>query len=328
MVKRTRDVTGEGAPDSPLGNATGEQQAQVSHDEPKVDQASLEDNLPTYYPLGKEAKQSLKSLKILQTAKDHDAHLKWLDKEVKNTLLDYVDNELNTYNALVLRGQMLVDEFDLKRRKIYKEDPIIESVRNIKSSLKSIKVGQDAHSKAFFQMKAEILARQEPELTIEEMSEYKGNESDQQPMYSLFESLLNNERLKTAKTDSKVLDEVLETELFLCIHPTEPLPFTENPNEDDGDDIAVDGGVVNLTCPISRNVITRPMKNLNCGHTYDKDSLANYNSTVCPECGRPLNKRALVEDAVMSLRLKYEKRDQEFVRERKKVIVDTELDKI
>lgn len=60
-------------------------------------------------------------------------------------------------------------------------------------------------------------------------------------------------------------------------------------NEDEDDDLLVTQDEINVICPITKARMTEPMKNIHCGHIYDKNSVAamiGYNKkTKCPIVG-------------------------------------------
>ncbi|GMM30678.1 hypothetical protein DAMA08_034230 [Martiniozyma asiatica (nom. inval.)] len=81
----------------------------------------------------------------------------------------------------------------------------------------------------------------------------------------------------------------LKSTLFVMISPTAPLPISIDPEYADIEnpqDFEVDGGTISLMCPISKSLMKIPVRNGNCIHIYDKDTLQTYleDSNRCPEC--------------------------------------------
>ena len=72
----------------------------------------------------------------------------------------------------------------------------------------------------------------------------------------------------------------------------------------DDEDIAMTQTEINTICPISKVEMKKPVKNLACGHVYDKTSieaiLRQRSASVCPVVGcpvrRPVRRDQLQED--------------------------------
>ena len=81
------------------------------------------------------------------------------------------------------------------------------------------------------------------------------------------------------------------------------------PDEDaDSDDVVIDGGHIELTCPITCKMYGKPMISSSCQHVFDYDGIREYigdnGSRSCPQagCSKTLTMRDFAPDPVMALR--------------------------
>ena len=153
--------------------------------------------------------------------------------------------------------------------------------------------------------------------------------------FAQFDDMWTKAETEKSSRDVVVKDGMLtfEKNLFVMVNPTEPMPFSlDRPGEAD-DELEVAGGVVNLTCPISRKLMENPVLNSNCTHCYDYKSVVQFirsavgGRCTCPECNAPLNTSDLVTDELMALRIHGYNRDQRLESFRKKNLQDN-LDRL
>lgn len=92
-----------------------------------------------------------------------------------------------------------------------------------------------------------------------------------------------------------------------CVLPEDTLDGDGNEEEDD--DVKVDGGVIQLHCPVSFKKYSHPMISTKCKHTFDSTSLEslfnNHRSIECPMpgCGNTLTRQDFVDDRLMQFRI-------------------------
>ncbi|CDO92017.1 unnamed protein product [Kluyveromyces dobzhanskii CBS 2104] len=89
-------------------------------------------------------------------------------------------------------------------------------------------------------------------------------------------------------------------------------PFESEPTQEEDDeeeDVKVDGGIIELTCPVSVKKFEKPMISLKCFHTIDNESLESLfrseRSIQCPVpgCNNSLTPRDFVTDRLMHIRV-------------------------
>ncbi|SCV04995.1 LANO_0G16182g1_1 [Lachancea nothofagi CBS 11611] len=82
------------------------------------------------------------------------------------------------------------------------------------------------------------------------------------------------------------------------------------PDERTDDDLQIEGGRIELTCPITCMPFKKPMISRKCGHVFDFDGieqhLAGQPTKDCPQsgCGQKVAMKDLIRDEVMELRCK------------------------
>ncbi len=86
-------------------------------------------------------------------------------------------------------------------------------------------------------------------------------------------------------------------------------PLENNNSTEEEEDIKVDGGVIDLNCPVSLKKFNLPMISLKCFHTFDDASLKELfrpSKTIeCPTpgCGKVLTTKDFTEDKLMRIRV-------------------------
>ncbi|KAG7825976.1 hypothetical protein KL909_000028 [Ogataea angusta] len=280
--------------------------------------------LPAYYPLSKKFKAELRQL---NPAKTIDSVIKETRSALMETLFEYIDNQAEQGIEQVSKGNIAVEEYEKTKKLKYKEDPVLLRGKRVLEKLNQTRRRQATYLAAFQKTRTEILDRHEPELSLEDLERYAHMKVVPSQVHDLYKDVLSSNVKESASvSEMLVKSEAMEIDkkLFVAINPTEPIPFND---QEDDDEIEIGGGKVNLTCPISRLIMKNPVKNKKCGHTYDKASLANYNSTDCPECGVTIQKSELVEDTLMKIRIACYERDQK-LQEFHKTKADDDIDRL
>ena len=79
-------------------------------------------------------------------------------------------------------------------------------------------------------------------------------------------------------------------------------------DNDEEDDLMIDGGIIELTCPITCKMYEEPLISKKCGHVFEKSGLQEYFRTEtirdCPQtgCSKHLRFNDFVSDPIMKLR--------------------------
>ncbi|KAG0658244.1 hypothetical protein C6P45_002225 [Maudiozyma exigua] len=79
-------------------------------------------------------------------------------------------------------------------------------------------------------------------------------------------------------------------------------------DNDEEDDLMIDGGIIELTCPITCKMYEEPLISNQCGHVFDKSGLQEYFRTErtrdCPQtgCSKHLRINDFIPDPIMKLR--------------------------
>ncbi|QPG73478.1 hypothetical protein FOA43_000789 [Brettanomyces nanus] len=298
-------------------------------DESKSDNTASEDDLeeeevrsfklPEYFPITRKTKSKLRSLTAWKTGNRREKMRHKCMDCVKKATEGYISIVLEKNAERLANKDMTKSEFDEARRKLYKQDLEINRLRTIMKNIKDTDVKDVNFIYAFGSMKADIMERDEPALTISNMPLYQRVSSGaQDQVYDHLKSKLRSGMVSENADTQAVKDyRDFEHQLFVTINPTEPVPFLHDVSEGDND-IEVEGGKVSLLCPISHDLIEDPVINPKCGHTYDKTSVANYlrNSNQCPVCPTELRRQDLIEDKLMKQRLVCYARDVKIFKER------------
>lgn len=125
------------------------------------------------------------------------------------------------------------------------------------------------------------------------------------------------ETIKNSTPPANLLDAKSKTSNLLKILPqiwNDPTAVIrdEKPSDDD-DDIKIEGGTIDLECPITCKQFVTPMISKKCGHTFDKEGITSYlggphsrATKDCPQagCSKSVSMNDFVEDNLMKLRCK------------------------
>lgn len=186
---------------------------------------------------------------------------------------------------------------------------------------------------AFSLLETTILESTHEEITIDNLAEFIGENPDKNTisLIQTYKENFNSNKLKyETKTQQDSENLIAETKqiIFVTVYPERPIP-SNLMLDDEEDDLEVEGGKVDLTCPISRTIFENPVKNKNCIHTYDLDALHVYlrRAKICPECRASLSSTSYTPDIIMQARVDAYKRDQQLNELIQDKIVD-ETDKL
>lgn len=144
--------------------------------------------------------------------------------------------------------------------------------------------------------------------------QYRTNELPTPPKLSaMFADLTQDEQQRentyissTATTDDKILKAIP----YIWKDPTCVIPDQQFSLTNDEDDLHIQGGKIELICPITCITFKNPMMSKKCEHVFDKDGIKNYfqgyPSRDCPQggCSQNLTLRDFIPDELMKLRCK------------------------
>lgn len=134
------------------------------------------------------------------------------------------------------------------------------------------------------------------ELTAPKLSELYLNMPTPEPA-----TMVNN-------TDTLKILKVLP---YIWNDPTCVIPDLQNPTDED--DLQIEGGKIELTCPITCKPYEAPLISRKCNHVFDRDGIQNYlqgyTTRDCPQaaCSQVVSMRDFVRDPIMELRCKIAK---------------------
>lgn len=103
-------------------------------------------------------------------------------------------------------------------------------------------------------------------------------------------------------------DKLLDAIAYLWNDPTGVMP-----DENNDEEVQIEGGKIELRCPITCQGFKRPMISKKCNHVFDSEGLENYfqghTTRDCPQggCSQKLSMNDFEEDEIMSLRCEIEK---------------------
>lgn len=268
--------------------------------------------LPENYPISKTFILKLRGLEPISKILYKEKYINTYLKEVHETLKDKISVDLKVA-AQKLNLDMISQEEYFK----YK-DQLLTSVMkdNLIEGLYDALIEMFSSIDAFSLLESSALESTHEHITLDNLADYIG-ESPEKTTISLTQTYDDAFRHCKSKYEEKIdigAKELLAKTkqlIFVTVFPERPIPSNLMLDADD-DDLEVDGGKVDLTCPISRTIFKNPVKNRNCTHTYDLDALRVYirSANICPECRAPLSSSSYIPDIIMQARVEAFNRDQ------------------
>lgn len=312
--------------------------------------------LPDYYPLTSQVRTEIIRFSVDKEMMHLDRLVSDIQKELNDDLLAYIDNKLELENSTLInnfaregnssdeitdatankKGNNLTELFAKCKEKLFKNDLLKES-KSMYKSLLDYDEQCAVITKSFRDMKSEINERVgtiDVPLELSNLDQFKNIGNILTVTEILEKATNNNEKEISNNGNSRAQLKELISSIYVSINPESQIPtFNDDKDEvdgDDDDDIEIEGGIVSLKCPISQQIIETPVKSSICGHTYDKKSIMELlsresldtNIKRCPECHAELTVTDLVKDNIMSIRLAAYRRDQQLLKNRKKVVDD------
>lgn len=255
-------------------------------------------DLPTYFPVSSTLLPQFENLRDNSTALDDL-------RETQSNILKAADTYLNLLFPQDPNDQWSSDE-------VMNMEPIKELLDAFEKLTKA-QQQTCVFNNAFNDTKNIIRERirSEPELTLQNIDTYRSL-NDKKSFSELLDEKLQKDLTTPAKNNSQAYV-FLKNATFVIEHPLDPLP-----DEEQDDDLEVEGGKVDLKCPISMDMFHNPMISIKCGHTFDKASIEGHwkhRKAVedCPilGCSRKLGRADFKPDKLMALRVKSFKAQQQ-----------------
>ncbi|CCE66051.1 hypothetical protein TPHA_0O00820 [Tetrapisispora phaffii CBS 4417] len=212
-------------------------------------------------------------------------------------------------------------------------DPIVrstcESYLKLLTQMKQSKQLTDDTARVKKEYK--LLSDQCETFTLDTWDKYVSKELTAPKLSELFNdrSQLNNPNTQTANalpTIELEKDKLLRVLPYLWQNPANVIPDEvirgapiNQSNTDD--DLKIEGGVIELTCPITCKTYRRPMISKKCGHVFDEQGIKSYLETQgerdCPQaaCSQKVKLSDFSLDKIMILRCKINKIKQLRVKE-------------
>lgn len=283
-------------------------------------------SLPQSFPLASTTRTQLRSLSINHYEPKREQLMKQYTDAILEVATGYIGNLLEQYVEKMAAKHMSLHDFKEKRSKIFKED---EQISRLRSKMASLRDTLNEHTNSIDSFRnarrAALEANNEP-VKLSTLAEYKKGARDHRSLGELYKIAKRQSQSIQSNNPGDEMYKNFEESIFVTINPTEPIPdYIENGISGE-DDVEVEGGRIDLMCPISHNLMQDPVRNKVCGHTYDKSSVINYlrNSHECPICPKKFNRNDLVEDKFMKLRLRGYNRDVRMFESRNIDLEETE----
>lgn len=298
------------------------------------DSSNVEDNetvqlnmtMPKNFPLLQETKRALQRANPPSKRVYIDKHVNPFITEYQNSIVQNISLRLQIATNKFKNGEYSLDQFHESRDDIYSA---FSKENYDDSKLVDAITGYLKANDAYTLFYTKAIGNQANELTFDNLAEFveresaaiaEGNETEAINLVDTYNTCLNNYSNSDDYNNEIIANlQKLKQIIYIAVYPDRPIPGslelkddTHNTDKEEDDEIAIDGGKISLTCPISREIFNRPYKSTVCGHTYDLDPLKTYlrSSDKCPECGAHLAIRTTVVDTIMAVRVQCFKRDQ------------------
>lgn len=280
--------------------------------------------LPKNFPLAAENRVQLKDSRPPAKASYMDKYIHPYLSDIRQFITDAIDTKIEIAAQIYYSAEMSDEEYAKAKDEIYETFSKDQDwASGIDDAFNEYSNANDAYSL----MVHVALEVPQQRISIESLFDHVSREQNAianglpLPVPSLTEvydqKLSHLKKQNHAQTAAADAIRNINQIIFVSVYPERPMPFnleSENPtgNNDGDDDVEVDGGKVDLTCPISRQLFTKPVKSIICKHTYDSASLQTYlrSSHECPECGSHLQISDTVVDTIMQTRVECFKRDR------------------
>lgn len=249
--------------------------------------------IPQYVPIPREKLQDFESLRdACLPVKE----LKHTEEQILQAAMDFLDQIMSSEEDTSEGG---VDRLAPLKR-------LLESFENIVQA----QYTTEQFGKMFNEVKQKVRDqnRGAREFDIDSLDYYNGLDADDMMFSKLLEKKMAQLRPIDIKTKYRNNPDYvyLKNAAFILDHPEDPIP-----DENEDDDIHIEGGKVDLRCPIVMKIFENPMTSTKCGHTFSLEGVngtwqTQNAQTKCPTpgCDKRLRKSDFKPDRLMTLRIK------------------------
>lgn len=179
---------------------------------------------------------------------------------------------------------------------------VFDEFRTLQARQNRVQSNIDA-AKAQYRSQSDAL----PPVTWENWDAYRDGTLHAPKLADVFSDIVRDSET-TQDSDSSPTDEL--SLLFRALPHISANPQCMLPDELNDDDVQIEGGKIELSCPITCRPFENPMISRKCGHVFDKAGidqyLSNATSRDCPQgaCGQKVSAHDFQPDKLMMLRCK------------------------
>lgn len=279
--------------------------------------------LPQNYPLCTAGIDQLKADIPLAKAAYYDKVVQPYFDNIRKSVIETINLKLEIAAQMYLSGEISDEKYKETKNSIYESMINEDWIDGVEDAFNMYSISNDAYSAT---LNVSFTSGNQ-QINISNLYQYVSEERDAiknnlpLPVSSLtkvYEEEVNKLKQKDEKDNKDAITKAIlnfKQIIFVSVYPERPLPFSleaESTGNNNDEEIEVDGGKIDLTCPISRELFTKPVKSKICNHTYDLDALKIYlrSSSECPECGSHLMLSDNIPDVLMQTRVESFKRDK------------------
>ena len=205
-------------------------------------------------------------------------------------------------------------------------NPLVRDISDAFSTLQKEKLEYKKVRSALKDAKREYVDRyrEYSQVTLDTWDDYSQNDSNFRGLYATLE-----EHVKIGQTDANDLGDVDPNERILrvlpyiwndprCVLPDDILSGPNTTESNAEQDLQIEGGQIELICPITCKPFEEPLISKKCHHTFDKAGITSYladgtdGKRDCPQagCNQVLSIQDFEPDPIMTLRCKIAKIQQ------------------
>ena len=271
--------------------------------------------LPQRFPLSSVSKAELRRIQPESKTTYNDKYVQSFITDITNTLIETISTRLNIAAQKYRQEIITAEEYAASRDNIYASVSQGDWLQGLRHAFNKYSLSADA----YLLLTNTTLQRAEHDVNINNLYEYalKQQHEPTPPLIDTFNSHYDSLETLHASANEEaetVVTRQLRQILFVATYPDQPIPsqLENDASNDDDLEVEMEGGRVDLTCPITREMFKKPYKNTKCGHTYDMDALKLYlrSSNECPECGSSVSLNTMIPDIIMQTRVKGVQRDK------------------
>lgn len=261
-------------------------------------------NIPEYVPIPSSMQHHFETK--LKDASIPVTDLKQTENDLLQAAVEFLDQIVETEDTAGTGEEEEVDRLAPLKR-------LLESFETLVQTQQQTRDFQNI----FIETKTAVRerSRREGELEIDQLEHFSQLDPDQFLFSRMLESKMSTAQpVNIQRQFGDNADYIyLKNAAFILEHPEDPLP-----DENDDDDLHVEGGKIDLRCPITLKLFENPLTSTECHHTFDQEgvegtwiSQQDIHSCPIPGCSKALRRTDFQPDRLMNLRVKCYKRLQQ-----------------